>query len=438
MKLISHADKNFEKELNQFLSGIHEVPPDVMEKAAKIFDEVTAQGDTALFKWTRELENHEIDANTVKVTDAEISRALGEVSRSDLDVIELAAKRIRAFHKKQSPKGFTYNDNKGTVIKERIIPLQRAGVYIPGGRFPLASTVLMTAIPAQIAGVKEIIMITPCPGGKLNPCVLAAARSAGVDAVYKVGGVQGIAALACGTASIPRADKIVGPGSSWVAAAKTIADSRGLCGTDAVAGPSEIVVVADESAPAEAVAADLLSQAEHGPDSVSILVTTSDDLVKKVERELKKLVEELPEIEDNPDPAASVSAILVKDLEQASAIVNRIAPEHLEIIVKKPQKFADTVNNAGSVFLGPYSPVPAGDYTAGANHVLPTGGTARFSSPLGVQDFVKRQSVTRLSKEGLAGIREATARFADLEGLKAHARAVLSRLPERDKKEKKK
>ncbi len=434
MKTITHNQADFEKQLDRLLSGIHQVPPEVMERAQKIFDEVAEQGDKALFKWTKQLEKHDLDKKSVRLGKAEIKKALGEVPPSDMKVIKLAAKRIRAFHRRQVPQGFVYNDNKGTVIEERVIPLQRAGLYIPAGRFPLASTVLMTAIPARLAGVKEIIMVSPCPGGVINPCVVAAAEGAEVDAVYKIGGVQGIAAMANGTETVPRVDKIVGPGSAWVAAAKTIASSRGLCGIESVAGPSEILVVADASARPELIAPDLLSQAEHGPDSISILVTTSKELARKVEHELKALVKSLPPIEDNPDPAQNVSAIIVKDLRQAAEVVDRIAPEHLEIMVQAPKNFADKINNAGSVFIGPYSPVPAGDYTAGANHVLPTGGTARFSSPLGVQDFVKRQSVTRLTRKCFSEIKEATARFADMEGLKAHAKAVRARFSSADKK----
>ena len=437
MKTITHNQADFEKQLDRLLSGIHKVPPEVMERAQKIFDEVAEQGDKALFKWTKQLEKNDLDKKSIKPGEDEIKKALGEVPPSDMKVIKLAAKRIRAFHRRQVPKGFVYNDNKGTVIEERVIPLQRVGLYIPAGRFPLASTVLMTAIPARLAGVKEIIMVSPCPAGAINPCVVAAAEGAEVDAVYKIGGVQGIAALANGTETVPRVDKIVGPGSAWVAAAKTIASSRGLCGIESVAGPSEILVVADAGARPELIAPDLLSQAEHGPDSISILVTTSKKLAEKVESQLKALVKSLPPIEDNPDPAKNVSAIIVKDLRQAAEIVDRIAPEHLEIMVQAPKNFADKISNAGSVFIGPYSPVPAGDYTAGANHVLPTGGTARFSSPLGVQDFVKRQSVTRISREGLSEIKEATARFADMEGLKAHAQAVRARFASAGKKSKK-
>ncbi len=434
MKVISYTQAGFEKELGKLVSGIHRLPDEVMERAEKIFDEVAEQGDKALFKWTEELEGHALDKNTVKLSKDELEKALDRVPSSDRDVINLAAKRIRAFHRRQVPKGFTYEDKSGAVIKERVIPLESTGIYIPGGRYPLASTVLMTAIPARLAGVKKIIMVSPCPGGGMDPAVAAAANEVGVDSIYKIGGVQGIASLACGTQSVPAVDKVVGPGSVWVAAAKTIAAVRGLCGIDALAGPSEIVVVADNTARARPVAADLLSQAEHGPDSISILVTTSEELVNKVDKELKNIAEEIPKMEDNPDPAANVSAVLVKDMQQASSVVNRIAPEHLEVIVKGAAKFAETIKNAGSVFLGPYSPVPAGDYTAGANHVLPTGGTARFSSPLGVHDFVKRQSVTRLSGDALYSIKDPTARFAELEGLKAHALAILARFPSGSKK----
>ena len=427
MRIIDCQAPGFDKALSSLVVGIHQIPKNVMQRAEKIFQEVASKGDSALFGWTNKLEKHRVSKKTVKVGPREMIEALGDMPGQDLKVIRLAAKRIRAFHRKQAALGFRFDDGKGTVIEERVMPLDRVGICIPGGRAPLASTVLMTAIPATLAGVKEIIMISPWPEGRMNPHVLAAAQIAGVDEVYKVGGIQGVAALACGTQSIPRTDKIVGPGSIWVAAAKTIAASRGLCGIDLVAGPSEIVVVADGMAKPGLAAIDLLSQAEHGLDSIAVLVTTSRKLADKVQAELLRAAQEsgIPKRE-----LKGVFAVLVRNLEQAARVVNEIAPEHLEVMVRQPRQFAKKVFNAASIFLGPYSPVPAGDYMAGANHVLPTGGTARFSSPLGVHDFVKRQSITELSPEALKSISRATARFAEIEGLPAHARAIRKRFPE--------
>lgn len=400
------------------------VPHRVMKAAEKIFDNVSEKGDSALFQYTRQLEGHAVRAGRVRVSEREFARAMKAVPPSDLRVLKLAAERIRAYHRAQVPIGFRFDDGKGTVIEERVAPLERVGLCIPGGRAPLASTVLMTAIPARIAGVSRIVMINPWPEGRMNAPVLAAARIAGVDAVYKVGGAQGVAALATGKTCIPRVDKIVGPGSVWVTAAKAIAVSRGLCGIDSLAGPSEVVVVADGSAYPGCVAADLLAQAEHGGDSRGILVTSSRELIIKVDAELNTMVKQGPW----PKQALSrVEAVLVKNLSQAAEAVNQIAPEHLEILVKDPASFIKKVRNAASIFIGPYSPVPAGDYMAGGNHVLPTGGTARWSSPLSVLDFVKRQSVTELSKKALGLIKEPVARFAEMEGLPAHALSVRKR-----------
>ena len=425
MKITGYRDAKFNPAAFGSSPGARPIPKKIMTAAEKIFDDVAARGDAALYEWTAKLEKHRITAGTVKVSAQELRRAYQAVPVEDLKVIKLAAKRIKAYHKLQVPQGFRYCDSQGSVIAERVLPLERVGLCIPGGR-ALASTVLMTALPAQLAGVKEIIMINPWPEGRGNAHVLAAAKLMGVSAVYKIGGVQGVAALACGTASMPRVDKIVGPGSIWVTAAKAIAVARGLCGIDSLAGPSEVAVVADQSAYPGCVAVDLLSQAEHGQDSVSILICTSMALIQKVRGELERLVRG----RNSAWPRQvldRISAVEVKDLDMAAELVNRIAPEHLEIIVKDPAGLVAKIRNAASIFIGPYSPVPVGDYMAGGNHVLPTGGAARFSSPLSVRDFVKRQSVTELSRETLAAIVKPTARFAEIEGLPAHALAVRKR-----------
>lgn len=416
MKILDHQDP---AGLSRRAAFPPAIPRPILAAAEKIFTEVAAQGDPALFRFTRKLEKHSLSPHTVRVSAKELAAARRAVSPAEGEVILLAARRVRAFHLKQISRGFRFSDGQGTVIEERVVPLDRVGLCIPGGRFPLASTVLMTAIPARLAGVQRVVMISPWPEGRMNPHVIFAAGVAGVDEIYKIGGVQGVAALAGGTASIPAVDKIVGPGSVWVTAAKALAVSRGLCGIDGLAGPSEVVVVADETARAEWVALDLLSQAEHGHDSAALLITTSRALAKKVELEIKKY---------HPKTGAdSIMALIVKNLDQAAQVVNGMAPEHLEIMVRSPRSFVKKIRNAASIFVGPYSPVPAGDYMAGGNHVLPTGRTARFSSPLGVYDFVKRQSVTELSPKALARIAGPVARFAELEGLQAHGEAVRSR-----------
>jgi histidinol dehydrogenase len=405
-----------------------EFPEEILNKALKIFREVQEKGNEALFKYTLDLERHRINKNNVKISDEELINARRMVPTEDFRVLKLAARRIKAYHRAQVQKGFRFDDGRGTVIKERLVPIDKVGICIPGGRSPLASTVLMTAIPAKIVGVGEIIMINPWPGGRMNSHVLVAAKIAGVDSIYKIGGVQGVAALACGTKSIPRVDKIVGPGSIWVTVAKAIAASWGMCGIESLAGPSEVVVVADKSADPELVAIDLLSQAEHGEDSISRLITNSDKLAGTVYEKLSDLV---TEISDNRKAQNDLKKRIwfhkAKSRKEAAEHVNKIAPEHLEVMMDDPYGFIKLIKNAASIFIGPYSPVPAGDYMAGGNHVLPTGGTARWSSPLGVYDFVKRQSITALSKDALESISGPVARFAEMEGLPAHALSVKKR-----------
>jgi histidinol dehydrogenase len=407
------------------------IPGKVMAAAVPIFDDVLdpIKGLDELINFTQKFERNPITRDALKVSKKELEQARKSVSRDDLQAIKLAFARIKNYHQKQKPKGFVFDDQKGTRIEERVVPLTRVGLCIPGGQFPLASTVLMTAIPARLAGVKQIVMINPWPNGKMNPHVIAAAEIAGVDEIYKVGGVQGVAALAGGLLGEP-ADKIVGPGSVWVTAGKAIAFSRGMCGIDSLAGPSEVVIAADESALAhsEWIAWDLLSQAEHGDYSLAYVVTTSEGLLDKVAETIKKIINDRPGDEWIKNADQKIHGGLVADANEMARAVNQIAPEHLEIMVKDPQKFVKKITNAASIFIGPYSPVPAGDYMAGGNHVLPTGGTARFSSPLSVHDFVKRQSITTLSRDGLAAIAGPTARFAEFEGLTAHALAVTSRI----------
>jgi len=433
MQRIKHTDPDFEKRLQKLILGLHSIPPDLMSAAEKIFMEVVKKGDAALFKHIRKLDGAKLDKKTIEVSKSEIDRAVNSIPNQDAKVLRLAAGRVRAFHKRQVVKGFRFNDGKGAALEERVIPLARVGIYIPAGRAPLASTVLMCAIPARLAGVGEIVMTTPSRDGTVNPHVLTAAREAGVDRIYKAGGAHAIAALASGETCIPRADKIVGPGNAWVAAAKMIAFSRGLCGIDSIAGPSEVAIIADQSADPEFAAWDLLSQAEHGPGSSAIAITHSKQFFNRLDRALDQAIKEFQKqnqlsAKETARLGQRISLVLVKNPDQAAELSNRIAPEHLELMVREPKKILAKIKNAASVFLGPFSPVPIGDYLAGANHVLPTGGTAAWSSPLGVYDFVKRQSVTELSQKSLALIAPAAARFAELEGLPAHAASIRKRL----------
>ncbi len=428
MLTLIQKDPGFDEKLLRLLRTAQEIPAEVMERADEIFKDVERGGDKSLARWTRELESHEIYPGRTRVTGDEIKRAMDAVGPSDLKVMRLAARRIKAFHQTQKPANTKYNGGDGTVIEERFLPIERVGLCVPGGRFPLASTVLMTAIPARLAGVSKLVMISPWPGGVSSPHVLAAAGIAGVDSVHKVGGVQGVAALASGSSSVPRVDKIVGPGSIWVTAAKVIAHSRGMCGIDSIAGPSEVAVAADAKADAGLIALDMAAQAEHGGDSSAVLVTTSPKLAERVEVELQSVVKTLGAVNEGlKSSAQSIFTVIARDEEGAAEVVNLIAPEHLEIMMESPRRFLARIKNAGSVFMGPYSPAPAGDYMAGANHVLPTGGTARFSSPLGVSDFMKTQTVTTLSKKALESIAGPVERFAEIEGLLAHSLSVSMR-----------
>lgn len=433
MQKIKYTDPGFEKRLQKLISGIHAIPPELMSAADEIFMEVVKRGDAALFKYIRKFDGAKLDKKTIEVAKSEIDRAVTSIPNQDAKVLRLAAGRVRAFHKRQAAKGFRFNDGKGAALEERVIPLERVGIYIPAGRAPLASTVLMCAIPARLAGVAEIVMTTPSRDGTVNPHVLAAARVAGVDRIYKAGGAHSIAALASGKTCLPRVDKIVGPGNAWVAAAKVIAFSRGFCGIDSIAGPSEVAIIADQAANPEFTAWDLLSQAEHGPGSSAIAITHSKLFFNRLDQALDRAINEFQK--QNRIAAGETARlkkriflVLVKNPDQAAELSNRIAPEHLELMVREPKKLLKKIKNAASVFLGSFSPVPIGDYLAGPNHVLPTGGTAAWSSPLGVYDFVKRQSVTGMSASSLAAIGPAAARFAELEGLSAHAASILKRL----------
>ena len=405
-----------------------EALPDVSGTVAAIIADVRARGDAALFDYTERFDHVRLTA--LEVSAEEFAEALNKTDPRMLEVLKKAASSIRAFHQEQKRSGFILNEKKGVVIGQKVLPMARVGLYVPGGTAAYPSTVLMDAIPAKIAGVKELVIVTP-PGrdGKVNPVILAAAKTAGVDKVYKVGGAQAVAALAYGTETIGQADKIVGPGNAFVAEAKH--QIFGQAGIDMIAGPSEILVIADGKSDPVQVAADLLSQAEHDKNASAVLVTESEELAKKVQAEIERQLAVLPREE-----IARVSVenngkiILTKDVEEAVAIANRIAPEHLELVLDQPFDYLDMVENAGSVFLGRNCPEALGDYMAGPNHTLPTGGTARFSSPLSVDDFVKKIQYTYFSQEAFRGLARDVAYFAEQEGLSGHARSALSRLEE--------
>ncbi len=390
----------------------------------EIVDTVKKDRDKAVFQYTKQFDKADIDAANIRVTEQEIEEARKEVNPELLAVMKKSMKNIREFHEKQRQYSWFDSKPNGTILGQKVTALERAGVYVPGGKAAYPSSVLMNIIPAEVAGVNRIVMVTP-PGrdGKVNPVTLTAAYLAGVTEVYKVGGAQAIAALAFGTESIPRVDKIVGPGNIFVALAKKAV--YGHVSIDSIAGPSEILVLADESANPRFVAADLLSQAEHDELASAILVTTSRELAEKVSLEAEAFANELSRSEIIKKSLDHYGYILVADsMEEAIAAVNEIAPEHLEIVTKNPFEDMTKIRHAGAIFIGEYSSEPLGDYFAGPNHVLPTNGTARFFSPLSVDDFIKKSSIVFYSKEALKEVHKDIEAFANAEYLTAHANSV--------------
>ena len=393
-----------------------------------IVDDVRARGDEALFEYTKKFDGAELSADNIRVTQAEIQEALSQVDPSLLAVMKKSMKNIREYHEKQ--KQYSWFDSKpnGTILGQKVTALSSVGVYVPGGKAAYPSSVLMNIIPAEVAGVEKIVMVTP-PGkdGKVNPVTLIAAHLAGATEVYKVGGAQAIAALAFGTKSIPRVNKIVGPGNIFVALAKKAV--YGHVSIDSIAGPSEILVLADETANPRFVAADLLSQAEHDELASAILVTTSMELAEKVSAEAEAFVQKLSRKAILEKSLENYGYILVADsMEDAIETANAIASEHLEIVTKNPFEVMTKIQNAGAIFMGEYSSEPLGDYFAGPNHVLPTNGTAKFFSPLGVDDFIKKSSIIYYSREALEAVHTDIESFAEAEHLTAHANSVRVRL----------
>jgi len=395
-----------------------------------IVDAVRARGDEALFRFTAEFDGVELTAASVRVGADEIARAREAVAADFLEAAGAAADNIRRFHERQKREGYTLDDGDGVRLEKRVVPLDRVGAHVPARSAPLFSSLLMCAVPAQVAGVREFALcVPPKPDGSVDAHILACASLLGLDEVYRVGGAQAVAAMACGTESIRRVDKIVGPGNAYVAAAKRLV--FGAVGIEGIAGPSEIVVVADADADARLVAADMLSQAEHGSGAeAAVCLTDSAELAARVASELDSQIAALGEAGARARAALErFGAIFVtRDLDEALDAANRLAPEHLELQVAEPRALLDRVRNAGAVFLGAASPEAVGDYYCGTNHVLPTGGTARFASPLGVADFVKEISVVEYTDARLAGTGERIARMAEVEDLAAHAASVRARL----------
>lgn len=430
VKLTETSRKNL---LNDLLQRSPNHYSTYAETVQEIVNRVAKEGDTAVFAYTEQFDHAHLSAETIRVTPEEMQAAYAEVPAELLAVIRKSLVNIREFHEKQKQSSWFDAKPNGTLLGQKVTPLYRVGVYVPGGKAVYPSSVLMNIVPAKVAGVSEIIMTTPCNAeGKVCATTLVAAAEAGVDAVYKIGGAQAIAALAYGTESVPAVDKIVGPGNIFVALAKKAVN--GFVGIDSIAGPSEILVLADETANPRYVAADLLSQAEHDELASAILVTTSEALADQVSVEIERFVETLSRKEIIRKSLERFGYLLVADtMEEALDAVNQIASEHLEIITKNPFDIMTKVRNAGAIFLGEYSSEPLGDYFAGPNHVLPTNGTARFFSPLSVDDFIKKSSVIYYSREALEPIYQDIITFAESEQLTAHANSIRVRFEEETK-----
>jgi len=427
MKIIKAKGEDFKKVMARLDSRQTRGLPDVGAVVEKIIRDVRTRGDKALFSYTSKFDGTKLDKKRVKVSRSEFRKSLKSADPDVVESLEICARRIRRFHERQKESSWSYRDETGSRLGQIINPIDSVGIYVPGGKASYPSSALMNAIPARIAGVGRIVMVTPAHCGVLNPYTLVAAEIAGVDEVYKVGGAQAVAALAFGTDSVKPVDKITGPGNVYVAEAKR--QVFGRVDIDMIAGPSEILILADESADPKFAAADLLSQAEHDENAYPILVTTSARLAGKVAEELKLQTKTLDRKRIvRKCLGKNCFAIVAKNLDEAFGIANRVAPEHLELLIRNAKKQVARVKHAGAVFVGPWTPEALGDYSAGPNHVLPTGGSARFFSPLGVYDFVKKTSLLEFTKSGCHKLAGPVVRVAEQEGLQAHARAVAIRV----------
>ncbi|MVW72654.1 histidinol dehydrogenase [Bordetella sp. 15P40C-2] len=431
MALINRLDSrqpDFAAALSKLLAFEATEDESIDRAAAAILADVRQRGDTALLEYTQRFDRVAVtSAEALEIPKADWHAALAALPTAQRNALETAADRVRAYHEHQRGETWTYTDAEGTLLGQQITPLDRAGLYVPGGKAAYPSSVLMNAIPAKVAGVGELIMVTPTPDGVRNPIVLAAAAIAGVDRAFAIGGAQAVGALAYGTATIPAVDKIVGPGNAYVAAAKRRV--FGTVGIDMIAGPSEILVICDGKTPADWIAMDLFSQAEHDEMAQSILLCPDAAFIDEVQAAIERLLPTMPREDILRVSLANRGAlILVRDLEEACAIANNIAPEHLEISTEQPEHWTARIRHAGAIFMGRFSSESLGDYCAGPNHVLPTSRTARFSSPLGVYDFQKRSSLIQVSQQGAQTLGRIAAELAKGEGLPAHAASAEYRL----------
>ena len=427
IRKLSSKSKNFDSELSSLLSFDNDSNDEIYEVVKKIISDVQTRGDQALISLTAKLDSLDVSSMTeLTISKERLKKSFDNLSNDQKNALKTAADRIKSYHQKQISKTWTYTENDGTVLGQKITPLDRVGLYVPGGKAAYPSSVLMNSIPARVAGVEELIMVVPTPNGICNDLVLAAAYIAEVDSVFTIGGAQAIAALAYGTGSIPKVDKIVGPGNIYVATAKR--QVFGSVGIDMIAGPSEILVICDGSTDPDWIAMDLFSQAEHDEDAQSILLCPDKDFISQVENSIKKLLPTMKRVNIISKALKNRGAlILTKDINEAIEISNRIAPEHLELSVEEPESLLDDIKHAGAIFMGKFSSEALGDYCAGPNHVLPTAGTSRFSSPLGVYDFQKKSSIIMASPEGANTLGQIAATIADGESLEAHARSALFR-----------
>ena len=425
MRIIHNKSVDFQTVFHNIVEkSFHGVRSDITDHVCEIITDIKECGDTKLLAAIEKYDGPGISVENLVVRDEEIESAWNFVGEREKAALQFAAGNIAKFHKRQLEKSWFSCEDEGVLLGQIIRPLKRVGIYAPGGNAPYPSTVLMNTIPARVAGVQEVYVATPAKKGNINPYVLVAAHIAGADKIFKMGGAHAIAAFAYGTASVPKVDKIVGPGNIYVSEAKR--QVYGIVGVDMIAGPSEIVIVADDSAPPRCIAMDLISQAEHDELTSSLLITDSQRLAEEVEKIIKEELFSSGEItlralENN------CWLIIVETLEDAFSFVNQIAPEHVELVVRTPFPIVEKIENAGSIFIGTYSPVPIGDYVAGPNHTLPTGGTARFSSPLGVYDFIKRSNMISYSSQALASHGSYASIIAGIEGFNNHKKAILER-----------
>lgn len=421
MKIVNVNENNYRELVEKMLNREEDSFDKIDKIVSCIITDIRKRGDKALIEYTEKFDK--VKLSNIKVTEEEIREAIEEVGEDFLDILKKAKNNIQKYHEKQVEKTWLTNEGKGSMLGQAITPIERVGIYVPGGKAAYPSTVLMDAVPAVVAGVKSIAMVTPpLENGKVNPYILASAFVAGVTEIYKLGGAQAVAALAYGTETIKPCYKIVGPGNIFVARAKKMV--FGKVGIDMIAGPSEICIIADKG-DEKVIAADLLSQAEHDEMAACVLITTSKELAEKVSKDVDRQIALLPKCDIAKSAIENQSAIfLVETLDEAFNVVNQVAPEHLEILLDNPFEYLPKIKNAGAIFLGNYSPEPLGDYFAGPNHTLPTSGTARFSSPLGVQDYVKKSSIIYYSKDDLKEVKDDIITFAENEGLTAHANSI--------------